>query len=173
MITLDSQAIPTLEYWIEPTRNKDVDIACLTHAHLMYLFKNYDYEELDYRAVSILLSSQVYLTINHRFSRNVYDDLQDSSNPTHPPPSIQIAQSEIFDLIQFHRYNLLRFIREKKDDGDRAMEAVVRIATGTGTREVESKALDHRHWQSIGHPTCYGRFVPDTEDEYVKLPRSA
>lgn len=130
----------------------------------MYLFKNYDYEELDYRAVSILLSSQVYLTINHRFSRNVYDDLQDSTNPSQPPPSIQIAQSEIFDLIQFHRFNLLRFIREKREEGDRAMEAVVRIATGTGTREV-NKEPQHRHWQSIGHSTCYGRFVPDTEDE--------
>ena len=41
---LDSQAIPTLEYWIDPTRNKvkDIDTACLVHAHLLYLFKNND-----------------------------------------------------------------------------------------------------------------------------------
>jgi len=131
------------------------------------VFKNYDYEDLDYRAVSILMSSQVYLTINHRFSTKVYDDLQDSANPTQPPPSIQIAQSEIFDLIQSHRYNLLRFIREKKVEGDRAMEAVVRIATSTGTREQADKE-QQRHWESIGHPTCYGRFVPDTEDENLR-----
>lgn len=114
------------------------------------------------------MSSQVYLTINHRFSTKVYDDLQDTANPTHPPPSIQIAQSEIFDVIQSHRYNLLRFIREQRIDGDRAMEAVVRIATGTGTREQDDKELKQRHWQSIGHPTCYGRFVPDTEDENLR-----
>jgi hypothetical protein len=135
---------------------------------LLYVFKNYDYEDLDYRAVSILMSSQVYLTINHRFSAKVYDDLQDTANPTHPPPSIQLAQSEIFDIIQAHRYNLLRFIREQRVDGDRAMEAVVRIATGTGTRELDNKELKQRHWQSIGHPTCYGRFVPDTEDENLR-----
>jgi hypothetical protein len=135
---------------------------------LLYVFKNYDYEDLDYRAVSILMSSQVYLTINHRFSAKVYDDLQDTANPTHPPPSIQLAQSEIFDIIQAHRYNLLRFIREQQVDGDRAMEAVVRIATGTGTRELDNKELKQRHWQSIGHPTCYGRFVPDTEDENLR-----
>jgi hypothetical protein len=165
---LDAQAIPTLEYWIDPSRSKDVDTACLTHAHLLYLFKNYDYEELDYRAVSILMSSQVYLTINHRFSSKVYDDLQDAANPTQPPPSIQIAQSEIFDIIQSHRYNLLRFLRERRDEGDQAMEAVVRIATGTGTREQADEELKERHWQSIGHPTCYGRFVPDTEDENLR-----
>jgi hypothetical protein len=165
---LDSQAIPTLEYWVDPSRNKDVDVACRVHAHLLYLFKNCSYDDLDYRAVSILLSSQVYLTINHRFSQNVYDDLQDTSNPTKPPPSIQIAQSEVFDIIQAHRYNILRFIREHPVDGDHAMEAVVRIATGTGTRETSDEEMKQRHWQSIGHPTCYGRFVPDTEDENLR-----
>lgn len=166
---LDAQAIPTLEYWIDPSRSKDVDTACLTHAHLLYVFKNYDYEDLDYRAVSILMSSQVYLTINHRFSSKVYDDLQDTNNPTHPPPSIQIAQSEIFDIIQSHRFNLLRFIREHPADGDHAMEAVVRIATGTGTRDQnEEETNKQRHWQSIGHSTCYGRFVPDTEDQNLR-----
>jgi hypothetical protein len=128
---------------------QDVNIACLTHAHLLYLFKNYDYEDLDYRAISILLSSQVYLTINHRFSIKVYDDLQDKANPTQPPPSIQIAQSEIFDVIQMLRYNLLRYLREKPDEGDHAMEAVVRIATSTGTREQTEAEFKKRHWQSI------------------------
>ena len=28
---IDAQAVPTLEYWVDPSRNKDVDIACLTH----------------------------------------------------------------------------------------------------------------------------------------------
>ena len=166
---LDAQAIPTLEYWIDPSRTKNVQISCLTHAHLLYLFKNYDYEDLDYRAVSIIMTSQVYLTINHRFSHKIYDDLQDTANPTQPPPSIQISQSEIFHIIQTHRYNVLRFIRENQSDGDKAIEAVVRIASGTGTREAEEeKDFKRRHWQSIGHPTCYGRFVPDTEDMILR-----
>lgn len=164
---LDSQAIPTLEYWIDPSRNKDNDVSCRVHAHLLYLFKNYDYEDLDYRAVSVMMSSQVYLTINLRFSSQVYDDLADTNNPTHPPPSIQIAQSEVFDVIQAHRYNVLRFIREHPEEGDHAMEAVVRISTGTGGRDQTESEYKKRHWQSIGHPTCYGRFVPDTED--IKL----
>ena len=117
-------------YWIDPTRNKDVNSSCLTHAQLLYLFKNYDYEDLDYRAVAILMSSQLYRTINHRFSIKVYDDLQYKASPTQPLPPIQTAQLEIFDIIQTHKYNLLRFIRERPAEGDRAMEAVVRVATG-------------------------------------------
>ena len=139
---------------------------CLTHAQLLYLFKNYDYEDLDYRAVAILMSSQLYVTINHHFSMQVYDDLQDKASPTQPPPSIQTAQSEIFAIIQTHRYNLLRFIRERPAEGDRAMEAVVRVDTSTGSREQADQR--NRHWQSINHPTCYGRFVADTEDENLR-----
>ena len=87
---LDKQALPVLEYWIDPSRCKDVNSACLVHAHLLYLFKNYTSDELDTNAVSFLLSCQVYLMVNHRFSNQAYDDLQDMIDPTKPPPSIQI-----------------------------------------------------------------------------------
>ena len=73
---------PILEYWIDPSRCCNVDTACLVHVHLLYLFKNYTYEELDKHALSVLLSSQVYLMIKHRFSSQLTD-------PTKPPPSIQ------------------------------------------------------------------------------------
>lgn len=167
---LDKQAFPILEYWIDPTRCQDVDIACIVHSHLLYLFKNYTYEDLDKHAVSVLLSSQVYLMINHRFSHQAYDDLQDMTDPMKPPPSIQIAQSEIFDIIQKQRYEVLKYMRLHPKDANEAMESVVRIATGTGsrTRDSDKKSLTSRNWQSIGHPTCYGRFVPDTEDEKLR-----
>ena len=91
--TLDTRVIPMLEYWIDPQRTsasgynknkttsnvqKNVDVANLVHAHLIYLFKNYTFEEFDRRSISVLLSSQVYLSINHRFSSKAYDDLADS-----------------------------------------------------------------------------------------------
>jgi hypothetical protein len=168
---LDTQAFPVLEYWIDPSRCQDVDVACLVHAHLLYCFKNYTYDDIDKHALSVLLSSQVYLMINHRFSSQAYDDLQDMTDPTKPPPSIQISQSEIFDIIQKQRYEMLKYMRLHPKDADEAMESVVRIATGTGTRtesSADQKGLKSRHWESIAHPTCYGRFVPDTEDDKLR-----
>lgn len=170
---LDTQAIPMLEYWLEraTTKNQGTDVCCLIHAHLLYLFKNFTYNEFDYRAVSVLLSSQVYLSINHRFSLRTHDDLQDTGNPADPPPNIQFAQSEMFDVMQRHRYNILKWMRSNPDDANEVFEAVVRLATGTGTR---TKSRDgevikgKRHWRSIKHPTCYGRFVPDTEDKNLR-----
>jgi hypothetical protein len=152
--TLDEKVIPMLEYWIDPVRCKKVDHSNLVHAHLIYLFKNYTYEEFDYRSISVLLTSQVYLSINHRFSNKAYDDLADSSNPSKPPPSIQIAQSEIFDIIQGKRYHILQYMKENPGDANAAMEAVVRIATGTGPRSIvdsKTKLMKQRNWKSIGH----------------------
>jgi hypothetical protein len=168
--TLDEKVIPMLEYWIDPVRCNNVDMSNLVHAHLIYLFKNYTYEEFNYRSISVLLTSQVFLSINHRFSNKAYDDLADSSDPSKPPPSIQIAQSEIFDIIQGKRYHILKYMKNNPEDADAAMEAVVRVATGTGTRaeRTDKKELKQRRWNSIGHPTCYGRFVPDTEDEKLR-----
>ena len=168
--TLDDRVIPMLEYWIDPIRCNSVDASNLVHAHLIYLFKNYTYEEFDYRSISVLLSSQVYLSINHRFSNKAYDDLADSSDPSKPPPSIQLAQSEIFDIIQGKRYHILQYMKNNPEDADAAMEAVVRIATGSGPRALtdKKKQMKQRHWKSIGHHTCYGRFVPDTEDDKLR-----
>lgn len=167
---LDEQAFPTLEYWIDPSRTKHVNTTNLVHAHLLYMFKNYDYEEFDFRAVSVLLSSQVYLMINHRFSNKIYDDLADTSDPTKPPPSIQLSQTEVFDVIQNQRQKIMKYMKEKPEEGSDAMEAVVRISTGTGTRTkyFDNKIQKSRKWKSIQHPTCYGRFVPDTEDEQLR-----
>ena len=164
---LDGKAFPILEYWVERAVAKDQgnDVICLIHAHMMYIFKNFTYAEFDFKAVSVLLSSQVYLLINHRFSRRTHDDLMDTGNPSDPPPNIQFSQSEIFDVIQRHRYNVLKWLRSKADVGDDVFEAVVRIATGIGTRTKSFKeSTGKRHWRSIKHFTCYGRFVPDTED---------
>lgn len=168
--TIDEKVILMLEYWIDPIRCNSTDASNLVHAHLIYMFKNYTYEEFNYRTISTLLTSQVFLSINHRFSSKAYDDLADSSDPSKPPPSIQLAQSEIFDIIQSKRYHILKYMKENPEDADAAMEAVVRVATGTGTRAERSdkKELKQRKWNSIGHPTCYGRFVPDTEDEKLR-----
>jgi hypothetical protein len=164
---LNERAWLALEYWIDGSRCKDVGIACMVHAHLLYLFKNCSFEELSKDAVTVILSSQIFLMINHRFSYVAYDDIHDMTDPIKPPPSIQISQSEIFDVIQSKRYDILQYMKRNPEQGNEAMEAVVRIVTGVGTRSM-SDSLKMRRWKSIPHPTCFGRFVPDTEDEKLR-----
>ena len=145
--TLHNRARPLLETWLTRAGLSDGDDACLIHAHLLYLFKNHRINELEFTSVSTIMSSQVFLNINHRFTTISYDDLFSNSHPedakdkdtsTHkpsdPPPSIQIPQNEIFDLIQTQRAQLLVFLGKHKNEANEAFEATVRIATNTGTR---------------------------------------
>ncbi len=54
---MDNRAFNMMESWLfKNNRNNDGDDTCLIHAHLLYLFKNITYEELDFRAVSTMLS---------------------------------------------------------------------------------------------------------------------
>jgi len=74
------------------------------------------------------------------------------------------------------RFDILKFMKQQPDQGNEAMEAVVRIVTSVGNR-LTSDSLKMRRWKSIPHPTCYGRFVPDTKDEKLRdgtyrIPRS-
>ena len=177
-----------LEAWLTRAGLSDGDDACLIHAHLLYLYKNHRINELDFTSVSTILSSQVFLNINHRFTTISYDDLYSNTHPddakdkdapghrpSDPPPSIQIPQNEIFDLIQTQRAQVLVFVANNKEEANEAFEATVRVATNTGTRtaayeeeEKKSDASRVRNWQIIPHATNYGRFVPDTEDENLR-----
>ena len=158
---LHNRARAMLEAWLTRAGLSDGDDACLIHAHLLYLYKNHRINELDFTSVSTILSSQVFLNINHRFTTISYDDLytnthpediKDKDAPAHkpsdPPPSIQIPQNEIFDLIQTQRAQILVFVANNKEEANQAFEATVRVATNTGTRTAsyeEEVRLGYRH----------------------------
>ena len=42
--------------------------ACIVHAHLIYVFKNTEPAEYDFTAVSVMLTSQVFLTSRYRYN---------------------------------------------------------------------------------------------------------
>jgi hypothetical protein len=53
-------------------------------------------------------------------------------------------------------------MKENPDDANAAMEAVVRIATGTGPRAIDDskkKLMKQRNWKSIGHVSVTEAFI--------------
>ena len=70
---LDGTACKMLESWlVHANRNNDMLLeACLIHAHLAYLYKNVEPEQLNKHVVSILLSSHVFLTACYRYNADV------------------------------------------------------------------------------------------------------
>ena len=70
---LDGTACKMLESWlVHANRNNDMLLeACLIHAHLAYLYKNVEKDQLNKHVVSILLSSHVFLTACYRYNADV------------------------------------------------------------------------------------------------------
>ena len=68
-ILLRSNVFRVLERWLKKALQvQDMVTACIVHAHLIYVFKNTEPAEYDFTAVSVMLTSQVFLTSRYRYN---------------------------------------------------------------------------------------------------------
>lgn len=86
---LDGTACKMLEAWLVHA-NKDNDMllqSCIIHAHLAYLYKNVEKEQLTKHVVSILLSSHVFLTACYRYNADILPEkLKGAASPKASEP---------------------------------------------------------------------------------------
>lgn len=166
---LQNVVFPVLERWYNRLiKKKDVPRACVVRAHLAYIFRNVKEEDLNFAIVSTLLSSQVFLTINFKFDVDISlfggDNKDRGGEEWHLRKELGVPQLEVFNLFTMHRAKVLLWLQKNPAECDEVMEAVIRIATLTGTRDIpKDRELKPRHWESMSRHGCVGRFLPDTE----------
>lgn len=166
---LQGVVFPVLERWYNRLiKKKDVPRACIVRAHLAYIFRNVREEDLNFAIVSTLLSSQVFLTINFKFDVDIsltgVDNKDRGGEEWHLRKELGVPQLEVFNLFTMHRHKVLSWLQKNPTECDEVMEAVIRIATLTGTRDIpKDRELKPRHWESMTRHGCVGRFLPDTE----------
>ena len=173
---LDEDASPILERWLEKaTRAKNLAHSCVIHAHLILICQNVSEDELDVRTAGTLLASQIFLTHNFRYNADaakVGGPVDRSAVGDQINDDLLIPQTEMFDIFQMHRAKLMRWLNSHPALADQVMEAVVRVATFTGTRTSPNPNADSavhaafaqpRHWVQMQGDGCGGRFIPDTE----------
>ena len=60
---LRNNVFHVLERWLRKAlQAQDMETACVVHAHLIYVFKNTEPEEYNFTTVSVMVTSQVFLT---------------------------------------------------------------------------------------------------------------
>jgi hypothetical protein len=172
---LDEEAFPILERWLEKaTRAKNIAHSCVIHAHLILICQNISEKDLDLRTAGTLLASQIFLTHNFRYNADAAKVGGPVDRLAAPDQSddLLIPQTEMFDVFQMHRAKLMRWLAAHPALADQVMEAVVRVASFTGTRTgpnpnadaaVHSAFKQPRHWVQMQGDACGGRFIPDTE----------
>ena len=169
---IDDEIFPMIQRWtIDCTKNGDLEAACILRAHMAYCYKNVRASDLDFRAVSTLLSSQIFITSRYTFELDsrAGEALKRSADlDKHVNRSLGIPQTELFQLWQKHRGKLVAWLRKSPQLCNEVMESIIRVATLTGTRAKPRGASVARAWQSMARPGCFGRFIPDTEVETAR-----
>jgi hypothetical protein len=108
-------------------QDKKMLTACSLWAHLAYLYKNVVPVQLNYRTVSTLLVSQIFLNVNYRFDAEVKAGtkaVKRKDQVEQLDEQLGFPQTEIFDLFQKHRrkvshpthQSILKFITSRPSD---------------------------------------------------------
>lgn len=164
---LDTRVFSMLERWCTyATKSNDLVLACKLHAHLGFLYKNVSEQELDLRTVSVLLSSQIFLTTRYEFVCDATAEEERKKAKTSAEnaeeQALGFVDSEVFDLFQKHKYKVYMWLQQNSDAANEVFEAVVRIATFTGPLSRPTNTPPTRVWKDLPYRNCSGRFVPST-----------
>lgn len=180
---LDDQVFKILARWIKNAKDDgQMNIACKLHAHIAYLFRNVQADDINNRAVFAILACQIFLFNNYKYSLDIGDidgkkkkrkDDQDANS------DLGIPQIELFDLFQVNRNNIMNWLLTQKEGCNEVMNSLVEMIEETEPKAGDSRDRTECNWMSIENMAVNfkGRFIPvneyDPESLTTKLSREA
>jgi hypothetical protein len=78
-------------------------ISCDLHAHLLLMYRNLTYAEMNPECVQALLGSFVFLTTRHTWNK-----------ATRETGRMLLPETELYELLQVQRRKLIRWLRDRK-----------------------------------------------------------
>ena len=120
---LDDKAFKIIARWIKGAKEDGkISIASILHAHLAYLFRNVQTDELNPTKVFAMLASQIFLFSNFKYDIDL--DLKDTKSSTRTRKSqdedvrddLRIPQVELFDMYQLNRVKIMNWLLADADN---------------------------------------------------------
>ena len=172
---LDEKAFKIIARWIKKSKKEGKMMqACMLHAHLAYLHRNVEYQDLNMRNVFAFLASQIFLFNNYKYDLDV--DLREGKEKKKrkevddAKDDLGIPQVELFDMFQRNRTKILKWLTDNVDDRNTVMDAIIQLVEeGTSQKSGADASKDEirlvRNWVSIEQAglNFKGRFVPMSE----------
>eukprot|EP00760_Papus_ankaliazontas_P009215 PhM_4_TR13981/c0_g1_i1/m.81553 len=158
---INDAMLPMLETWVNEVMgdagtadmNEDIDnatrIASRLYAHIILLQRNISPRDFTEDNVSQILSAMMFLTTRHTWNSRALD----------------VAETEIFEIMQRHRRNIVGWMYLQNEPMPNVLDAVVRVATSSGRRG----GVATHGWGYIAGPDCIGRFTR-VDEEMLKRP---
>jgi hypothetical protein len=175
---LDDKVFRIIARWTTKAKNdKQMHQACILHAHLAYLHRNIDREQLNPRVVFSMLASQIYLFNNYKYDLDI--DLTKELKKTRADvedykTDLVIPQVELFDLFQRNRKMILEWLETHVEERNIVMDGIVQLIEEGGkdkNRETNEEQRIIRTWVALEHSglNFRGRFVPENEFDKQKF----
>lgn len=168
---LSGQTWTILNKWSERALSENrIDDSCAIQAHLaLVAVAKAPNGEMDWETVTALLSSQTYLSMNHRWnSKKKSDDEETGGTETGLGG---VYEFELLDMFAATRRAMAEKIASDQFQASRVMDSVVRLITQKSDKA--SKGISERIW--VTTPYLPYVFVPDTEAPnetwHVPLPK--
>lgn len=168
----DDKLFKMVARWIKISKKDGLTLqACILHAHLAYLHRNVEYNELNPKVVFASLACQIYLFNNFKFDIDLNQDAETKKGRKDAEEintDLIIPQVELFDMFQRNRTKILQWLTANPDSRNSIMDAIVQLVEEGQTRKTESALEDARvakNWISIETSgiNFRGRFIPDTD----------
>eukprot|EP00921_Rhytidocystis_pertsovi_P014497 GHVQ01023442.1.p1 GENE.GHVQ01023442.1~~GHVQ01023442.1.p1 ORF type:complete len:995 (+),score=136.68 GHVQ01023442.1:2952-5936(+) len=172
---MKTEVLFMLEAWaLKATEESELHHACIMHAHIVYMYKDITWEEMNSEVVGALLNSVFFVFSHHNFhleAQNRHGGSTDGivpggSDDTDRPSigcygdgggkhydkkessfygeSLGVPDMELFGIVQDHRVKLVEWLEEHESESNEIMESVVRSVTFTGTRTLTNKQIQQR-----------------------------
>jgi hypothetical protein len=111
---IDEKVFVIIARWIKTSKKEgNIGLACMLHAHLAYLNKNMEYEQLNARIVFSSLASQIYLFNNIKYDLDIdpkYSKKMRKDSSQDISVDLIIPQVELFDMYQRNRSKILKWL---------------------------------------------------------------
>ncbi|KAJ1425171.1 hypothetical protein B484DRAFT_93375, partial [Ochromonadaceae sp. CCMP2298] len=178
---LENRVFRILARWIKKAKEEGkMSTACMLHAHMAYIYRNVQAEDLTPTVVFAVLSCQIFLFNNYKYDLDLdlkagETERSRSDDNEEVRDDLGIPQVELFDLFQINRVKMMDWLATNADGRNAVMDAIVQMVeegkkriseAAEGVEEEEEGGVRSvRNWISIEQAglNFRGRFVPDNE----------
>ena len=154
------EVLPLLSGWCRRcVERKQTVSACTLFAHMSMICSGLALEHLDQERVSIILTAQMFLHNNYRFSLDGASGGRNTLTET-GIDGLGFTETEIFDAFCRQRNKILAWLTANPSECNEVMETAVRVVTLTSWFH-DAGTMKARDWSPSA--TNAGSFQPDTE----------
>ncbi len=117
---LDEKIFKIIARWINKCKEDGkMSTACMLHAHLAYLFRNVQAEDLNPSIVFSVLASQIFLFNNYKYDLDLEplkNEKKARKDDEEIKDDLKIPQVELFDLFQVNRNKIMSWLLGDADN---------------------------------------------------------